>query len=541
MTALAKHLSVNSDRMIWEDMQLGPSGSPRPDVYTILKSYSRPLPTAYECKVSVSDFRSDVTSGKWQNYLRFAGAVIFCTPAGLVQKEDVPKGCGLIYFYEDTGSFRTVRNATYNAVTIPQDALLKLLIDGVKRAVQPIREANRRDFCVMRQVRAKVGNDVADFLRSRDQALAQLGGLKLRIAAAEERLKDLQKIEDEACVRGSDRALRLEAEAKAMLSDIRSTVGLPSDADIWAIRNAVHQVRTELHADKEVVRLSSVIEDIRRVINAIRVASRWHGIQGGGRGMNKLRKPDSDFTQIPNALLRDDKVSLKAKGVYCLLYSKPDDWVYIEEVLVRESWDGRDAFRSAVAELARQGWLSKRQVRKDGVFSHTEIWLHAVAGKPVDGESVAGSAVDGKSDATNTDQTKTDELIPPTPKGEPDGFAEIWKCVWRRGEGKAQPRKPALKAYIAALKRGDKHEDILAAIKARAGVDKPDTEFAPHLSTWLNEERWKDIAAGTSRSAEEIAAATRRHEEAAQRSKAHLDNLARQRSNQLLGLSDDAA
>jgi hypothetical protein len=51
--------------------------------------------------------------------------------------------------------------------------------------------------------------------------------------------------------------------------------------------------------------------------------------------MNKLRKPDSDFTQIPNALLRDDKVSLKAKGVYCLPYSKPDDWVYIEEVLVR--------------------------------------------------------------------------------------------------------------------------------------------------------------------------------------------------------------
>lgn len=127
------------------------------------------------------------------------------------------------------------------------------------------------------------------------------------------------------------------------------------------------------------------------------------------------------------------------------------------------------------------------------------------------------------------------------PKGEPDGFAEIWKCVWRRGEGKTQPRKPALKAYIAALKRGDKHEEILAAIKARAGVDKPDTEFAPHLSTWLNEERWKDVVAGNSRSAEEIAAASKRHEEAAQRSKAHLDNLARQRSNQLLGLSDDAA
>ncbi|WP_018321641.1 hypothetical protein [Bradyrhizobium sp. WSM2793] len=43
--------------------------------------------------------------------------------------------------------------------------------------------------------------------------------------------------------------------------------------------------------------------------------------------MNKLRKPDSDFTQIPNALLRDKDISLKAKGVYCLLFSKPDDCV----------------------------------------------------------------------------------------------------------------------------------------------------------------------------------------------------------------------
>jgi len=123
--------------------------------------------------------------------------------------------------------------------------------------------------------------------------------------------------------------------------------------------------------------------------------------------MNKLRKPESDFTQIPNGLFRDKGLSLKAKGVYCLLFSKPDDWVYIEEVLVRESTDGRDAFRSAITELARAGWLSKKQVQEKGSFGHTEIWLHTVAGKPVDGLSV-----DGKSDATNTDLTNTDEIIP---------------------------------------------------------------------------------------------------------------------------------
>jgi hypothetical protein len=254
--------------------------------------------------------------------------------------------------------------------------------------------------------------------------------------------------------------------------------------------------------------------------------------------MNKLRKPENDFTQIPNALLRDDKVSLKAKGVYCLLYSKPDDWVYIEEVLVRESWDGRDAFRSAVAELARQGWLSKRQVRKDGVFSHTEIWLHAVAGKPVNGESVAGSPVAGESDATNTEINKTDKPIPPTPKGEPDGFKEFWEAYPNK------VKKPKAMAIWRRLKAN--HADVMAGLrrwKASEQWTKEKGKYVPHPTSWLNAEGWNDAIAGevAPLSAADLAAATRRHEEAAQRSKVHLDNLARQRSNQLLGLSDDAA
>src|SRR6266571_2431143 len=86
---LAGHLKT-PERMCWTDMQLGPAGSPRPDVYCIDKSFVSPFPTAYECKVSVPDFRSDVTSGKWSSYLKFAYRVFFAVPAGLVSKADVP-------------------------------------------------------------------------------------------------------------------------------------------------------------------------------------------------------------------------------------------------------------------------------------------------------------------------------------------------------------------------------------------------------------------------------------------------------------------
>lgn len=129
--SLADHLR-GEHRMTWCDVQLGPSGSPRPDVYTINKSFVRPSPLAYECKVSTSDFRGDVTSGKWQSYLRYACGVYFASVVGLLSKELVPEHCGLM-LRNASGVWRAAKRATLRPVTIPQDALLKLLIDGVQR------------------------------------------------------------------------------------------------------------------------------------------------------------------------------------------------------------------------------------------------------------------------------------------------------------------------------------------------------------------------------------------------------------------------
>jgi hypothetical protein len=131
---LADSLEV-PERMVWTDMQLGPSGSARPDVFTMQKSYSRPLPKSYEIKVSLSDFRSDITSGKWQKYLKFSGCVIFAVPKGLITKEDVPIGCGLMTRGEN--GWRTIKKPTMQVVELPEHMMLKLLIDGIDRARRP--------------------------------------------------------------------------------------------------------------------------------------------------------------------------------------------------------------------------------------------------------------------------------------------------------------------------------------------------------------------------------------------------------------------
>lgn len=93
---LAEHLRQNTARIVWEDMQLGPSGTARPDVFAIPCSFSKFCPVVYEIKVSVSDFRADVTAGKYTKYFAYASAVVFAVPEGMLKKSDIPEGCGLM-------------------------------------------------------------------------------------------------------------------------------------------------------------------------------------------------------------------------------------------------------------------------------------------------------------------------------------------------------------------------------------------------------------------------------------------------------------
>lgn len=68
-----------------------------------------------------------------------------------------------------------------------------------------------------------------------------------------------------------------------------------------------------------------------------------------------------------------------------------------------------------------------------------------------------------------------------------DDFEAIWS-LYPRKVGKGAARK----AYAAAIKRSPQ-ERILAALRAYCAAQAGrDQKFIPHLSTWLNQERWDD-------------------------------------------------
>jgi hypothetical protein len=70
----------------------------------------------------------------------------------------------------------------------------------------------------------------------------------------------------------------------------------------------------------------------------------------------------------------------------------------------------------------------------------------------------------------------------------PDPDFENWWSVYPRKASKGQ----ALKAYIAARKRGIGASELLAGAKRYAADPKRDDKFTKHAATWLNAECWLD-------------------------------------------------
>lgn len=249
--------------MVWTNMQMGPSGSPRPDVYTIAKSFAKFTPISYECKISVSDFRSDVTTGKWQKYLKFSAGVIFAAPKGLITKADVPKGCGLVTRNED--GWVTVKAPTLNRCeSLTRDEWMKLLISGVERARRVDPEARMLNTWAMQDViRKKYGKEIAEALSNRDSAATILRTLE---CGHREEIDRLNK-------RHSDRMKTL-AETHASETrytdrsrdDLCKVLGMPAGSGPYEIARALDAVKNVVTADQEVARMSAQIVRLRRAI-----------------------------------------------------------------------------------------------------------------------------------------------------------------------------------------------------------------------------------------------------------------------------------
>ena len=80
-------------------------------------------------------------------------------------------------------------------------------------------------------------------------------------------------------------------------------------------------------------------------------------------------RPHSNFTMLKNEIVRDSKITYRARGLLTYLLSQPDHWRTNSDRLSYPETEGRDAIRSALNELSNAGYLVllKRQ-RANGTW-----------------------------------------------------------------------------------------------------------------------------------------------------------------------------
>lgn len=218
---LAGHLRGASDRMVWTNTQLGPSGSPRPDVFTVNKSFSRFRADCYEVKVSVSDLRHDVTSGKWQSYRKFGHAVWFAFPRGMVPLDLVPKECGVIL--RGDGGWRSARKPVAQVLdTLPRDTWLKLLMTDAEGAGEP-RPRTMHEWKAEEVARRKFGDQFAELIRDRARAEHNF---EVYTRTLNEQAEKLAKEVRERRDRAIEEAKREEAFLNSAMQELGASLGL---------------------------------------------------------------------------------------------------------------------------------------------------------------------------------------------------------------------------------------------------------------------------------------------------------------------------
>ena len=74
--------------------------------------------------------------------------------------------------------------------------------------------------------------------------------------------------------------------------------------------------------------------------------------------MKKFNNLEGGYIQIPNELLNDKNLSWKAKGLFCFMASKPDNFNFTVQSLATQYNTGRATIFSAMDELKSSGWMN---------------------------------------------------------------------------------------------------------------------------------------------------------------------------------------
>lgn len=202
---------------------------------------------------------------------------------------------------------------------------------------------------------------------------------------------------------------------------------------------------------------------------------------------------NSNYTIMSNYHFRDNRLSLKAKGLLSEMLSLPDDWDYSLAGLVSINKEETAAIKSALGELKDAGYVTITRLNPNETNSKKIEWVYDIYETPnkcVENQSVENQPIESQSVGNplqlNTNKQSTKEII--TKELNMDAFEAFWK---------AYPRKEARKAALKAFSKIDTsvYPLIVPSIEKQTKAlewTKDRKRFIPLPATWLNGNRWED-------------------------------------------------
>lgn len=231
----------------------------------------------------------------------------------------------------------------------------------------------------------------------------------------------------------------------------------------------------------------------------------------------RSNRPGRKYAAIPNEAMRDQRLSIEARGLLALLMTYSDDWHFQRDHLMQLCGMGKDRFGKVMGELIEFGYvemvftrdekghlLGKTWVIKDDgtdvrempTSDSTDVRKTRRPVNPTSGESAPIRIPTGKN--TNREEDLFGSIEPQSLSRvkveDQDRALEFWEAyprckrkldradvliTFRKIVAGKHPKQPKTDA-----------ETIIAAVK-RFAMSGDDPEFMPNPVVWLNKGRWE--------------------------------------------------
>lgn len=84
------------------------------------------------------------------------------------------------------------------------------------------------------------------------------------------------------------------------------------------------------------------------------------------------------FTQISNDVIRDNNISLNAKGLLIYMLSCTNDWNFSLKALCQNTNSSRRIIENAIHELESAGYVKRGQYREKGRFGQSSTTVSEI-------------------------------------------------------------------------------------------------------------------------------------------------------------------